>query len=88
MEKVKNLLKIKFDSEPVYGYNDKYIKKIIKKYDGNVNRNFQDKGTPKEKAWYKCLSTIMLDSVYKVKKKYYPQTLSEECKYEIKKTKM
>ena len=25
-EKVKNLLNIKFDSEPVYGDNDKYIK--------------------------------------------------------------
>ena len=24
----------------------------------------------------------MLDSVIKAKKKYYPQTLSEECKYE------
>ena len=30
----------------------------------------------------------MLDSVIKVKKKYYPQTLLEECKFEIKKTKM
>ena len=29
----------------------------------------------------------MLDPVVKVKKKY-PQTLSEECKYEIKKTEM
>ena len=43
---------------------------------------------PKEKASYKYLSIIMLDSVVKVKKKYYPQTLFEECKYEIKKTKM
>ena len=34
------------------------------------------------------MSLIMLDSVVKVKKKYYPQTLLEECKYEIKKTKM
>ena len=30
----------------------------------------------------------MLDSVDKVKKKYFSQTLLEECKYEIKKTKM
>ena len=30
----------------------------------------------------------MLDSIIKVKKKYYTQTLLEECKYEIKKTKM
>ena len=43
---------------------------------------------PKEKAACKCLSRIMLDSVVNVKKKYYPQTLLEECKYEIKKTKM
>ena len=30
----------------------------------------------------------MLDSVVKAKKKYYPQTFFEECKYESKKTKM
>ena len=30
----------------------------------------------------------MLDSVIKVSKKNYPQTLLEECKYEIKKNKM
>ena len=30
----------------------------------------------------------MLDSVVRVNKKYYPQTLLEECKYERKKTKM
>ena len=43
-------MNIKFDSEPVYGDNDKYIKTKIKIYDGNVNTNFQDKGMPKEKA--------------------------------------
>ena len=30
----------------------------------------------------------MLDSVIRANKKYYPQTLLEECKYEIKKKKM
>ena len=30
----------------------------------------------------------MLDSVIRVNKKYYPQTLLEECKYKIKKNKM
>ena len=87
-KKVNNLLKIKFDSEPIYGDNDKYVKTKIKIYDGDVNTNFQDKGMAKEKASYKCLSIITLDSVVKVKKKYYTQTLLEECKYEIKKTKM
>ena len=43
---------------------------------------------PKEKAPCNCLSIIMLDSVIKAKKKYYPQTLLEECKYEQKKIKI
>ena len=43
---------------------------------------------PKENASYKCLSLIMLNSVVKIEKKYYPQTLLEECKYETKKIKM
>ena len=53
-KKVKNLLKIKFDSEPVYGENDKYIKTKIKIYDGNVNTNFQYEGMPIEKPQCKC----------------------------------
>ena len=43
---------------------------------------------PKEKTPCKCLSIIMLDSVIKAKKKYYPQTLLEECKYEQEKIKL
>ena len=85
-EKVTNSLNLKFDSEPVYGDNNKYIKTEIKIYDGNVKTTFQDKKVPKENASCKCLSLIMLDSIVKVKKKCYPQTLLEECKYEIKKT--
>ena len=53
-----------------------------------INTNFQGKNIPKENASYKCLSLIMLDSVIRANKKYYPQTLLEECKYEIKKNKM
>ena len=37
---------------------------------------------PKEKVLCNCLSIVMLDSVIKAKKKYVPQTLLEECKYE------
>ena len=36
---------------------------------------------PKEKAPCKCLSIIMIESVIKANKKYYPQTFLEECKY-------
>ena len=42
----------------------------------------------KEKAPCKSLSMIILDSVVKIKKKYCPQTFSEECKYEAKKVKL
>ena len=87
-KKIKNLLNIKFDSEPVYGDNDKYIKTKIKIYNDSMITNFQGKKMPKEKATCKRLSIIMLDSVIKAKKKYYPQTLLEECKYEQKRIKI
>ena len=57
-------------------------------YNGSTIANFQGKKMPKEKAPCKSLSIIMLDSVIKAKKKYYPQTLLEECKYEPNKTEM
>ena len=82
------LMNIKFDSEPVYGDNDKYIKAKINSYGDKVNANFQGKIIPKENTAYKCLSMIMLDSVVRGSKKYYPQTLLEECKYEVKKTQL
>ena len=88
MEKGWKLLKIEFDSKPVYGDNGKYINTKIKIYGGSVNTNFQDENMSKEKAPCKSLSIIMLDSVVKAKKKYYPQTLLEECKYEQEKIKM
>ena len=87
-EKVGNLLSIEFNSEPVYGDEDKYINTKIKVYGDKVNTNFQSKKVPKENASYKCISLIMLDSVITANKKYYPQTLLEECKYVIRKNKM
>ena len=39
------------------------------------------KKMPKEKAPCKCLWIIMIDSVIRANKKYYPQALLEECKY-------
>ena len=86
-DKVSNLMNIKFDSEPVDGDNDKYIKTKIKLNGDKINKNFQGKKIPKENASYKCLSLIMLDSVIRANKNYYPQTLLEGCKYVIKKTK-
>ena len=82
------LLWIEFDSEPVYGDTDSCTKTKLKMYDNWVNTNFQGKEVPKMDALYKCLSLIMLDSVAKVGKKYFPQVFLEECKYVKRKNKM
>ena len=87
-ERVSNFMKIEFDSEPVYGDSDKYIKTEIKSYGDKINTNFQGKKIPKENASYKCLSLTLLDSVIRANKRYYSQIFLEECKYEIKKSKM
>ena len=47
-ERIRNLLIIEFDSESVYGDNDKYIKTKIKMYQDRVNTNFQGKKVPKK----------------------------------------
>ena len=65
---IKGLLGIEFDSEPVYGDTDSYIKTEVKMYDNKVNTNFQEKETAKGDS----SSLIMLDSVVKVGKTYYP----------------
>ena len=85
---VKKLLKL--DAEPVYG--DKYIKTKIKSYNNDIRTNFHGEGksrkVPKESCSYQCFPLIALDSVIKMGKKYYPQTLLEECKYTLTKKKM
>ena len=46
--KVNSLMNIKFDSEPAYGDNDKYIKTKIKLYGDKVNTSFQGKKCQKK----------------------------------------
>ena len=65
-EQISNLMNIEFDSEPVYGDNDKYIKTKIKLYGDKINTNSQGKKIPKKKHHMSV---------------YHPQTLLEECKY-------
>ena len=62
-------MNIEFDSEPVYGDNDKYIKTKLKIYEDRVNTNFKDKMVPKESVSCKCVPLIMLHSVISVNKK-------------------
>ena len=80
-EKVGKLFRIDFESNYVYSDDDKYIKTKIKIHSGSMIINFHNKKMSKEKAPCKCLSIIMLDSVIKANKNYYPQTFLEECKY-------
>ena len=49
-KRVEQLLKREFDSKPVYGDNDKYIKTKIKIYNGSTITNNQRKKISKEKA--------------------------------------
>ena len=70
--KVEKLMRIDFESKPVYGDDGKYIKTKIEIYAGSMVTNFHNKKIPKEKAPCKHLSIIILDSVTNVNKKYYP----------------
>ena len=55
-ETIEGLMKMTFESKPVYGEDIKYIKTKIKTYAGNIITNFHNKKMPKEKAPCKCLS--------------------------------
>ena len=53
-ETIEGLMKINFESKPVYGDHDKYIKTKIKIYAGSIITKFHNKKMPKEKAPCKC----------------------------------
>ena len=50
-KKMNNIVKIEFDSKPVY--NEKHIKTKIKSYKGKINTNFHNNRIPKE--GYQCI---------------------------------
>ena len=49
-ESIEVLMKMTFESKPIYGEDVKYIKTKIKTYAGNIITNFHSKKMPKEKA--------------------------------------
>ena len=81
--KIKELLGVKFYSEPIY--DDKYIKTKVKTFSSVINTLFSGDEIPKEKVEYACIPAISIDSVLRVNKKYYPQVYLEQCKYKMKK---
>ena len=83
---IKNKLGIKFHSEPVYEY--KYLKTKVREYDGVINTNFLGNNIPKENMHYTCIACIIIDSVMKMDKKYFPQVYSKEWNYKIQKIQM
>ena len=85
-EKVKNSIKKEFDSKPVY--NEKYVKAKIKSYNGKIKTNFYNNKIPREGSQFICLSVILIDSVFRAGKNYYPQVFLEECKYAVKEKKI
>ena len=58
-ETIEGLIKIIFESKPVYGEGVKYIKTKMKIYAGSLITNFHNKKMPKEKAPCKCLIMIV-----------------------------
>ena len=85
-EKISDLIDKKFDSDPVY--NNKYINTKIRSYNNDIITNFHDNDNknnklPEKNKAYRCMSLISLDSIIKINKKYYPQTLLQECVYKL-----
>ena len=85
-KKLKNSIKRKIDSEPVY--NEKYLKAKIKSCKEKINTNFHDNKIPKNSSQFICLSVILINSVFRTGKNYYPQVFLEKCKYVVKEKKI
>ena len=85
-EKISDFVNKKFDRDPIY--NNKYINTKIRSYNNDIITNFRNIDNknnilPGKNKPYKCVSLISLDSIIKFNKKYYPQTLLEECVYKL-----
>ena len=85
-EKISDLVNKKFDSDPIY--NNKYINTKIRSYNNDIKTNFHNidnkkNKLPEKNKPYKCMPLISLDSIIKINKKYYPQTLLQEYVYKL-----
>ena len=85
-EKIEKSTKREFGSEPVY--HEKYLKAKIKSCNGKINTNFHNNEIPKESPQLTCLLVILIDSVFRMGKNYYPQVFLEDLKYVVKEKKM
>ena len=87
-DKVSNTIQKWFDSEPIY--NEKYLKRNqskinkIKSWEGKINTNFHDNKIQRKRSQCTCLSVILIHTVFKMVKNFYPQVYLKECKYILK----
>ena len=81
--KIKELLNVRFYSEPFY--DDKYIKTKVKKFSSVINTLFTGDEIRKERIHYIFIPAISIDSVLKLYTKNYPLVYLEQCKYKMKK---
>ena len=65
-------------------HDDKYLINKIKSYGDEIKTDFHNDRLPKRKPQCLTYSIIIISSVYRNNKLYYPQTLLVQCEYIIK----
>ena len=78
-DKIKELLGIKLHSESIY--DDEYIKTKVRLFNGEIHATFWGDKIPNEDTNYTIIAVIIIASIMKMVKKYFPQVYLEECKY-------
>ena len=71
--KIKELLGVKFYSEPIY--DDKYIKTKVKTFSILISTLFSGDEIPKERVEYICILCVSINSVLRVDKKKISRSL-------------
>ena len=82
-DKVSNSIKKVFNIQ--LKDNEKYLKTKVKFYEGKINTDFYSKGILLEQDSHCiCLSVILIDSISKNGKNYYPQVFLHHRKKGVK----
>ena len=84
-DRVKKLLKIKFNTNPIR--DRKYILAKLKIFNDVNKTAFSDNKIPQENNHYVGIASIDIDSVLEIDKKIYPQVYLEQCKCKLRKKK-
>ena len=77
---IKNKLRIKFHSEPVY--DKAQIKAKVREFDGVTKTNFLDNNMPEENMHYTCTACVSINSVMRIDKKTIRKFLQKSVNIE------